>query len=237
MQTGKSIINLPLLICIALSIAIHVMALYSHGFDVPASIELDPGKTVVQLTLLPTVASQAAEPEPPPPEPEPIPLKPVEPIPAPIPEPVAKPEPVIEPPPEPVAEPRQIAEPTPEPSPPEPIINPEAEKTAVDSVEQNSTLITEKGVSTQAVSTRPIQPQYPRISQRRNEEGNVVLAIEVKASGRPGKISVAQSSGYKRLDDAAVKAVQRATFTPARKFGRPVDSQTEITITFKLTDE
>ena len=240
MQTGKSIVTLPLVLCLVLSVGLHAAALYCRGFRVPAKVEMERGKTVVQLTLIPSAPAQAAVAEPPPPEPDP-PEKPEEqppetprpePPPPAKPEPPARVEPMAEPVPEPVVEPPAQTEP-PAPESPAP-----APKTAsANSAAQNSTLISDKGVVTEAATTVPVQPKYPRLSQRRNEEGDVQLAIEVSASGKPGKIRVVQSSGYKRLDEAAVKAVQKATFTPARKFGRPIDSTTTITITFRLTDD
>ena len=225
MQSGKSIINLPLVIGIAFSVALHVMALYSRGIYTPPEVKLESGRTVVQLTLVPTAASQTTPPEPPPPEPAESPKeepKPADPIPTPEPEPVAAPRP------KPAKE--MVQEPEPEPEPAQ-------ETTVVDAMEQNSTVVEDKGVTTVAVARTAIRPKYPRISQRRNEEGDVTLHVDVLASGKPGAVRVVESSGHKRLDEAALEAVQKATFEPARKFGQAVGSETEITITFKLTDE
>ena len=236
MQSGKSIVNLPLLIGVVLSVAIHVMALYSRGIYTPPKVKMEAGRTVVQLTLIPSAASQAAAPEPPPPEPveepkpEPEVTLPIEPAPAPVPEPVVAPKP--EPAQEPAPEPRPQETLTPEPAPP-----PIQEAATVNSIEQNATMLEDKGVATEAAASTAIQPKYPRISQRRNEQGDVTLLVQVLASGKPGTVRVAKSSGHKRLDEAALKAVEKATFEPARKFGQAVDSETEITITFKLTDE
>ena len=218
MQSGKSIVNLPLVIGTVLSVALHVMALYSQGIYPPPKVKMEAGRTVVQLTLVPTAASPAAAPEPPPPEP--------------------MEEPQEEPKPEPVAAAPAKPMPTPIPeSVPEPKPEPVQEDPAVNSIEQNSTVVEDKGVTTVAVARTAIRPKYPRISQRRNEEGDVTLHVDVLASGKPGTVRVAGSSGYKRLDEAALEAVEKATFEPARKFGQAVDSETEITITFKLTDE
>ncbi len=135
-------------------------------------------------------------------------------------EPESEPEPTIQPHSEPEPEPQKVEEPA-----------------AVNSEEQDASPVEDKGVITTAHATAPITPSYPRISRLRGEEGDVVLSVQVLASGHPEKIQVTQSSGYKRLDAAAIKAVQTASFKPARKLGQPVDSETEITITFRLTND
>lgn len=237
MQSGKSIINLPLLVGIALSVTFHVMALYSRGIYVPPEPQMESGRTVVQLTLIPAIASQST-PEPPPepvkePVEEPVPTPPEPIMPEPVPTPT--PEPVVEPAPE--ATSKTAPESKEEEDAPPQEIPTAAELSAADSMEQNASQIEEKGVVTEASATSVIKPKYPRMSQRRNEEGNVMLRVQVLPSGKTGSIQITGSSGYKRLDEAAVKAVEKASFEPARKFGKAVESETEITITFKLTDE
>ena len=50
---------------------------------------------------------------------------------------------------------------------------------------------------------------YPRLSRRRGEEGRVLLQLLISADGSFAEIRVAQSSGNWRLDDAAVKTIER----------------------------
>lgn len=57
------------------------------------------------------------------------------------------------------------------------------------------------------------KPEYPRRSRERGEQGRVVLVVEVSSSGEPEKIKILRSSGHKRLDRAAVRAVERSKFT------------------------
>jgi protein TonB len=92
-------------------------------------------------------------------------------------------------------------------------------------------------VLTEAEASSSIQPVYPRISRRRGEEGIVILSVEVLASGRTGNIGTVRSSGYPRLDKAAVDAARDTSFTPAQQGGRAVDSTTELSFTFRLTDD
>lgn len=77
-------------------------------------------------------------------------------------------------------------------------------------------------------------PAYPREAKRRREQGTVWLSIEVLEDGTVGQISVSQSSGYELLDQAALDAVKRWQFTPAKLEGRFVRSEGRLPIEFVL---
>ncbi len=79
-----------------------------------------------------------------------------------------------------------------------------------------------------------IRPRYPQSSRMRGEEGDVVLSLHVTASGEVDRVEVVASSGFADLDEAAVKAAQKARFTPARSGSRRVDAHARLTLTFKL---
>lgn len=81
---------------------------------------------------------------------------------------------------------------------------------------------------------KTIQPVYPRRARRRGEEGDVVLSVSVAADGRVSHISVVKSSGFNELDEAGVKAVKAARFTPARLDETPIESVVPLTISFRL---
>lgn len=81
---------------------------------------------------------------------------------------------------------------------------------------------------------RNIRPDYPKGARQRGEQGDVLLEIVVSASGAVGDVRVASSSGFPELDEAAVRAVKAARFSPARRGGRPVSSSARITLTFRL---
>ncbi|MEN8254549.1 MAG: energy transducer TonB [Verrucomicrobiota bacterium] len=221
MHKRNPIVNLPLLIGSVLSIAIHVVALYGKGIHAPPTASLEQGRTVVRLTLMPAVASQAAAPKPQ--IEEPVEQLAEEPVPMPV-------EPLVEQ----AFQPALPAEPVTESQPDPDTI---AETEAIDSPEQDASLVEEKGVVTEARTSKAVHPAYSRISRRRGEEGTVTLSVGVLANGQPDDISVVQSSGYSRLDKAAIKAVQSTTFTPAKRFGRNIDSTTELSFTFRLTDD
>ena len=80
------------------------------------------------------------------------------------------------------------------------------------------------------------QPEYPAEARQQHQEGVVLLEVEVGADGRPSQIDVKQGSGFPILDRAAVAAVRRWTFDPARTAGLPIESRVEIPIRFRLTD-
>lgn len=65
-------------------------------------------------------------------------------------------------------------------------------------------------------------PRYPPQSRRLNEEGVVVLRVELDEHGGVGAARVASGSGYTRLDEAALAAVRTWRCNPAQRAGRPV---------------
>jgi protein TonB len=80
------------------------------------------------------------------------------------------------------------------------------------------------------------EPPYPASERRLGREGSVQLRVRVNALGRVEIVEVAGSSGSPRLDEAAVRAVQRWLFTPARSADEPVPGWVNLTVTFRLTD-
>jgi protein TonB len=79
-------------------------------------------------------------------------------------------------------------------------------------------------------------PTYPSLARRAGEEGKVMLRVFVEASGKPSKIEVRSSSGSQRLDDAAMAAVRRWKFVPARRGEEYVAAWVLVPISFSLHD-
>ncbi|MBL8376371.1 MAG: energy transducer TonB [Burkholderiales bacterium] len=77
-------------------------------------------------------------------------------------------------------------------------------------------------------------PAYPPLSRRMGEQGRVVLRVMVDASGLPSSVEVRTSSGSERLDLAALEAVKRWKFVPARQGERAVPAQVLVPISFNL---
>jgi protein TonB len=77
-----------------------------------------------------------------------------------------------------------------------------------------------------------ISPEYPSEARVNGIQGKVILQVEVLKTGKVGKIDVKQSVAG--LDEAAVKAVQKVSFSPALSSGKAVDSVVMIPVEFKL---
>lgn len=65
-------------------------------------------------------------------------------------------------------------------------------------------------------------PSYPLLSRRLGEHGNLMLKLELDGSGRVKKAHVTKSSGYHRLDEAAITAVKTWRCNPRLQNGQPV---------------
>ena len=77
-------------------------------------------------------------------------------------------------------------------------------------------------------------PSYPTAAREQGLEGVVVLGVLVGVNGRAVEISVRTSSGARVLDDAAVDAVRRWRFAPAKEGRRAVESWVEVPLKFAL---
>jgi len=94
----------------------------------------------------------------------------------------------------------------------------------------------EQGVDIPASVAAFSKPVYPRYSRVHGEEGTVVIAVEIFANGKPGKTEIVDSSGYQRLDKAAMKAIRKAKFVPAKIAGAAVTSTKRFAFKFDLDD-
>ncbi len=82
--------------------------------------------------------------------------------------------------------------------------------------------------------TEKININYPRMSQRLAESGTVTLQVNITASGVTGEVKVIKSSGYPRLDNAAIEAAKDWTFSPEIKNRKPIDTWKNVDVTFNL---
>jgi protein TonB len=65
-------------------------------------------------------------------------------------------------------------------------------------------------------------PNYPVTSRRLGETGVVVLRVELSETGQVAVARVQNSSGFDRLDEAALAAVRTWHCTPPNRNGQPV---------------
>jgi protein TonB len=77
-------------------------------------------------------------------------------------------------------------------------------------------------------------PRYPTFSRRRGEQGRVLLQVKVDASGQPEQVEIHEGSGHARLDAAALEAVRRWRFIPARQGGKAIAASVLVPILFQL---
>ena len=89
---------------------------------------------------------------------------------------------------------------------------------------------------TQARYRETPQPHYPDSARREGKEGRVLLRVLVDEEGRSKLIEVNTSSGHDMLDQAAIEALKKWRFMPARASGKPVETWVKVPIEFQLSD-
>ena len=80
------------------------------------------------------------------------------------------------------------------------------------------------------------RPNYPDSARREGREGRVLLRVLVDDQGRSKKVEINSSSGSEALDRAAVEAIKRWRFHPARYGDSPVESWLRVPIEFHLAE-
>lgn len=78
------------------------------------------------------------------------------------------------------------------------------------------------------------KPAYPALSKRLREEGKVLLHVLIDAQGAAAQVELQESSGFSRLDQAAMEAVRSWRFVPAQQAGKAVSAWVTIPISFSL---
>ena len=77
-------------------------------------------------------------------------------------------------------------------------------------------------------------PAYPLISRRQGESGKVLLLVQVTPHGTAAQVEIKQSCGFPRLDEAALEAVRKWHFVPARHGDVAVAASVVVPLSFKL---
>lgn len=227
-----------------------------------AQAEVTPPEPIVEPEPEPL---PEPEPEPIPesePEPEPIP----EPKPIPKPEPkvevkqkseIVQPEPKPEPKPKPKPKPKPEPKPEPKPKPkPEPKPRPKPAPVVAQKVNAAQTVVQQKATTGKASAAHnggqagakadyyaklkaklAHNKRYPRASRRRGEEGIVTVSFTAHANGDARPIRVVESSGSKRLDQAAIDMVKRSQPLPAFNLEMGSDAiEITLPVAFQLKD-
>lgn len=77
-------------------------------------------------------------------------------------------------------------------------------------------------------------PDYPSLARRKGEQGRVLLQVLVSETGKAEKVQIDTGSGYSSLDQAALEAVKKWSFIPAKKGNRPVSAYVIVPVRFSL---
>jgi protein TonB len=169
----------------------------------------------------------------PPPPPEPKPVKPTA-KPAQTPPPQSRPEPQVTPATAPVDAPvlAAVANAPPSPSAPVGVAAPAvvaqpaaAAVTAAPRVELPSS---------DAEYLHNPKPEYPRQSRQRNEQGKVIVNVFIGVDGLPQKAEVKVSSGFERLDAAALATVRSWRYVPGKRGNVPEAMWFAVPINFVM---
>jgi len=83
---------------------------------------------------------------------------------------------------------------------------------------------------------RIAKPKYPSHARKMGWEGTTLLRVLVNQKGKTKFIEISRSSGFASLDKAAIKAVKRWRFHPARSGDKSVESWVKIPIVFDLEE-
>jgi len=78
------------------------------------------------------------------------------------------------------------------------------------------------------------KPRYPTASLRLEEQGRVVIHVFIGKDGVPQKIEIGTSSGYTRLDRAALEAIKEWRFVPGTRAGLPEAMWLDVPLVFKI---
>ena len=90
------------------------------------------------------------------------------------------------------------------------------------------------GMSAPPSLLRNPEPRYPSEARRRGWQGTTLLLVRVGLDGSCRDARVVDSSGHPRLDESALDAVRRWTFSPALRDGHPVEAEIEVPVHFVL---
>ncbi|PKF50394.1 energy transducer TonB [Enterovibrio nigricans] len=81
---------------------------------------------------------------------------------------------------------------------------------------------------------RPSQPNYPRIAKHKGMQGTVLIEVWLDDQGNQTKQTIAKSSGFDVLDDAAMSAVKKWRFNGHEENGVPLAHRVKIPVRFNL---
>ena len=93
-----------------------------------------------------------------------------------------------------------------------------------------------KGVTMGAMVKNVFKPSYPSSCKRLGHEGATVLKVTILSKGKCGSIEIIKSAGCESLDKAAIKALKKAKYIPAKRLGVLFTTTKKLAFNFKLED-
>ena len=131
----------------------------------------------------------------------------------------------------PAPQPLAIADPTPSPTTPVGVTTPQPSLTPITAPITTSAAAVVAAAAPILPATMPTvhlpssdadylqnpSPPYPPISRRLNEQGRTTVRVLIGIDGLPQRSEVAKSSGFERLDQAALATVMRWRFVPGKR--------------------
>jgi len=81
------------------------------------------------------------------------------------------------------------------------------------------------------------EEDYPPQSKRLGEEGATTVRMLVNADGSIGDVQVAQSSGFPRLDETAVRKLKRCRMVAGTENGKAAAMWMDMRVVWKIKDE
>ncbi|WP_185218904.1 energy transducer TonB [Paraburkholderia dinghuensis] len=80
------------------------------------------------------------------------------------------------------------------------------------------------------------KPAYPLLSRRNRETGTALVELRIDVTGHIDSARVVASSGYPRLDAAALDAVEASACVPYKENGKPVPATAKVPVVFNLSE-
>jgi protein TonB len=77
-------------------------------------------------------------------------------------------------------------------------------------------------------------PIYPKMSRRQGEQGRVLLKVLVSEKGIAEQVQLETSSGFEKLDQAAVDVVKKWSFVPAKRSNQAISAYVLVPVKFSL---
>jgi protein TonB len=192
-------------------------------FHVAALWALQTGllRRAVEVIVPAEIVAEFITPPPPKVEPPPVPPKP----PVPVKQPIVKKVAPLPPAPLPVA----IVDPTPAPNAPTGVVAPQPPAPPIAAPVAAAPVAPVAPApppppkvelpSSDAAYLQNPKPSYPSLSKRLGEQGKVIIRVLIGVDGLAQKTEIRQSSGFDRLDQAALTTVQRWRYVPGKRNG------------------